>query len=311
MTLFRDTANAITPVFVVVFLGVFLNQLRFFSEVTKDEIVKLVYYVGTPALLFHTIARADLSTALNPPLLLFVICAILCYVFLLIGLCHRIRDPKKKAAVIQIGFRSNIAIAGMPLAMSLMKDQGVLTMAIVVAFVTICYNVTAVILLSYYGNQSQKKPNLFWDVIKNPLIIGTVLGLLVSLLKLPLHPILDKSLGFAGDIASSLGLLIIGAHVTLKGYQSNRRYILLALFFRNILAPLLYSGAAILLGFRGDALIITAILSATPAAVNCFVMAKKLGVDPDISAYGVSLTALLSIGSIFVCVYLIKLLGLA
>ena len=311
MTLFLDTVNAITPVFVVVFLGVFLNHIRFFSDVTKEDIVKLVYYVGTPALLFHTIAKADLSAALNPPLLLFVICAILCYVFLLIGLCFRIRDPKKKGAVIQIGFRSNVAIAGMPLAMSLMNEEGVLTMAIVVAFVTICYNVTAVILLSYYGNQSQKKTNLFLDVIKNPLIIGTVLGLLVSLLKLPLYPILDKSLEFAGDIASSLGLLIIGANITLKGFQTNRVYILLSVFFRNVLAPVLYLGAAILLGFRGNALIIISILSATPAAVNCFVMAKKLGMDPDISAYGVSLTSLVSIGSIFICVYFVKLLGLA
>lgn len=311
MTLFFETVNAITPVFMVMFLGVFLNKIRFFSETTKDEIVKLVYYVGTPTLLFHTVAKADLSTSLDGKLLFFVIGAILCYVFLLIGLCRGIRDPRKKGAVIQIGFRSNFAIAGMPLAMSLMDQQGVLTMAITVAFVTICYNVTAVILLSYYGNPSKKKSNLFLDVIKNPLIIGTALGLLVSLCKMPLHPILDKSLEFSGDIASSLGLLIIGANITLKGFQANRGYILLSVFFRNVLAPVLYLGSAILLGFRGDALIITSILSATPAAVNCFVMAKKLGVDPDISAYGVSLTALLSIGSVFVCVYLMKLLGLA
>lgn len=311
MNLFFETVNAITPVFVVMFLGLFLNQIGFFSQITKDEIVKLVYYVGTPALLFHTVAKADLSVALNPSLLVFVLCAILCYVFLLIGICFFIRDPKKKGAVVQIGFRSNFAIAGMPLAMSLMGEKGVLTMAIVLAFVTICYNTTAVILLSYYGNKTQKFSSLMLGVIKNPLIIGTVLGLLVSLFKIPLSPILNKSLEFAGDIASSLGLLIIGANITLKGFHSNRGYILLAVFFRNILAPVLFLGSAILLGFRGDALIITAILSATPAAVNCFVMAKKLGVDPDISAYGVSLTCLASIASIFVCVYLLKLLGLA
>ena len=310
MTLFLETANAITPVFLVMFLGVFLNKLRFFSDITKDEIVKLVYYVGTPALLFQTVAKADLNTAMEPKLLLFVITAILCYVFLLILLCTKIRDPKKKGAVIQIGFRSNFAIAGMPLAMSLMETEGVLTMAIILAFVTICYNVTAVILLSYYGNKNQKFSSLILGVAKNPLIVGTVLGLFVSIAKIPLHPILDKSLGFAGDIASSLGLLIIGANVTLKGFQSNRGYILLAVFFRNVLAPLLFLGSAILLGFRGDALIITAILSATPAAVNCFVMSKKLGVDSDISAYGVSLTCLVSIGSIFTCVYLLKLLAL-
>ena len=311
MTLFWDTVNAIAPVFVVVFLGVFLNYIRFFSDVTKEDIVKLVYYVGTPALLFHTVAKADLSTALNPKLLLFVLLGIFCYVLLLMMLCYPIRDPKKKGAIIQIGFRSNFAIAGMPLAMSLMDHQGVLTMAIILAFVTIFYNVTAVILLSYYGNQEKRNTNLFLDVMKNPLIIGTALGLLVSVLQLPIHPIFDKSLEFAGDIASSLGLLIIGANITVTGFRKNRGYILLSVFFRNVLAPALFLGTAILLGFRGNALIITSILSATPAAVNCFVMAKKLGVDPDISAYGVSLTSLVSIGSIFLCVYLVKLFGLA
>lgn len=311
MTLFLETVNAISPVFLVMFLGMFLNKLRFFSEITKDEIVKLVYYVGTPALLFHTVAKAELTVAMDAKLVLFMLCAVLCYVFLLIFLCFGIRDPKKKGAIVQIGYRSNIAIAGMPLAMSLMAESGVLTMAITVAFVTICYNVTAVILLSYYGNKTQKFSSLVLGVLKNPLIIGTVLGLIVSIFKIPMPHILEKGLEYAGDIAASLGLLIIGANISLKGFQSNRGYIFLAVFFRNVLAPLLFLTSSILLGFRGDALIIIAILSATPAAVNCFVMAKKLGVDPDISAYGVSLTCLASIGSIFVCVYLLKLLTFA
>ncbi len=311
MILFWETVNAIAPVFAVMFLGMFLNKIRFFSEITKDDIVKLVYYVGTPALLFHTVAKADLTAAGDLRLIVFLVGATLCYTAFLILICFRIRDPKKKGAVVQIGFRSNSAIAGMPLAMSLMAEQGVLMMAITIAFVTICYNVTAVILLSYYGNKKQKFSRLMWDVVKNPLNVGTALGLVFSLLKIPMVPILDKSLGFTGDIATTMGLLIIGANITLKGFQNNRSYILLSVFFRNILAPLLFLGSAILLGFRGDALIITSILSATPAAVNCFVMAKKLGVDADISAYGVSLTSLVSIGSIFICVYAVKLLGLA
>lgn len=311
MTLFLETVNNILPVFLVIFLGIFLNRLGFFSPVTKDEIVKLVYYVGTPALLFHTVATADLYQYFAPKLIIFIISAVLGYVALLILVCSFIKDKKKKGAVIQLGFRSNFAIVGMPLAMNLMAEEGVLMLAISLAFVTILYNATAVILLSYYGKSKQRISTLFLDVIKNPLIIGTLLGLLVSLCRLPMPVIIEKSLSYAGDIATSMGLLIIGASITINGFQKNAPYIFFALFLRNVLAPILFLGAAILLGFRGDMLIITAILSATPAAVNCFVMAKKLGVDADISAYGVSLSALVSIVSVLASIYLLKLFGLA
>ena len=311
MTLFLETVNGILPVFFIIFLGIFLNKLRFFSEVTKDEIVKLVYYVGTPVLLFHTVSEADLYRSFQPKLVLFLLCAILCYLFLLILLCSFIKNPSKKAAVIQIGYRSNFAIVGIPLAMNLMTEEGVLLTAISLAFVTILYNVSAVTLLSYYAKKEKNLLRLVTDVLKNPLIIGTVLGLVCSLLRLKLPVAVNKSLETLGQIATSMGLLMIGATISVSGFQKNRSYILLALFFRNILAPILFLGSGILLGWRGECLIITAILSATPAAVNCFVMAKKLGADADISAYGVSLTSIFSIISIFSSVYLLKFFGLA
>lgn len=310
MGLFLETTNNILPVFLIIFLGIFLNWRGFFSPVTKEEIVKLVYYVGTPVLLFHTVAAADLHQHFEPSLVIFLICAILCYVGLLILICSFIKDKKKKGAVIQLGFRSNFAIVGMPLALNLMGSDGVFMTAISLAFVTICYNATAVMLLSYYGKAKQRFPSLLIDVIKNPLIIGTLLGLLVSLFQIPLPVVLEKSLAVAGDIATSMGLLIIGASITINGFQKNKGYIFFALFLRNVLAPIFFIGSAVLLGFRGDMLLVTAILSATPAAVNCFVMAKKLGVDPDISAYGVSFSAITSIASILCSVYLLKLCSL-
>ncbi|MBQ7792585.1 MAG: AEC family transporter [Clostridia bacterium] len=310
MALFIETANNILPVFLIIFLGMFLNRFRFFSESTKDDIVRLVFYVGTPALLFHTIAKADLYRSFAPDLIVFLLCAIVLYVFLLIFLCKGIKEPAKKAAVIQIGFRSNFAIVGMPLAMNLMAEEGVLMTAIALSFVVILYNITAVTLLSYYSGKQRDFKTMLQNIAKNPLIIGTALGLLWSLLKLPLPAILDKSLATVGDIATSMGLLIIGATITVTGFRQNQGYIFTALFFRNLLAPALFLGGAILLGFRGDMLTVTAILSASPAAVNCFVMAKKMGADPDISAYGVSFSTLLSIASIFVSIYCLKLFGL-
>ena len=56
---------------------------------------------------------------------------------------------------------------------------------------------------------------------------------------------------------------------------------------------------------------VLAIMSASPAAVNCFAMAKQMGVSAEISAYGISISSVLSVFSIFISVYLIKFFGLA
>lgn len=311
MELFMYTLNGILPVFLVIFIGIFLNKLNFFSEKTKDEIIRLVFYVGTPCLIFSNVSKANFKEIFDVRFIVFTVLLIIALFFLMLALCFWIKDPSKKAAAVQIAYRSNFAIIGVPLAANLLDEQGVALAAVTLGFVVITYNISAVSLLSYYcvGGKSLKSTLL--GIIKNPLIIGTALGLLFSVFNIPVFEIARKTVETIGDIASSLGLLIIGATITIKGFLKNASYILYSVFLRNVLSPILFILAGVLAGYRGDALMILAIISASPAAVNCFVMAKSMGADGNISAYGVSLTSIASMISVFFSIYIIKLLGLA
>ncbi len=311
MELIFETSNAILPVFIVILIGFILNKLHFFSESTKDEMIKLVFYVGTPCLIFDSIASADLSQNLSSAYFLFVAILILVLIALIIALCFFIKDKKKKGAVIQLAYRSNFAIAGMPIAMNLLDSAGVTLTAVTMSMVIILYNITAVMILSYYGSNKPRPSTVVLSVLKNPLIIATVISLLFALLKLPVFPVVQKSVKTLGSIASSMGLVLIGASITLRGFQEDKIYILFAAFLRNIFAPAFVLTVAALFGYRGNHLLVLAVMSASPSAVNCFPMAKQMGVSAEISAYGISITSILSIFSIFISVYLIQFLGLA
>ena len=139
MEILKYTLNGIVPVFSVIFVGLFLNKLNFFSEKTKDEIIKLVFYVGTPCLIFQNVASADMSVSFDLKFEATVVGLILIFLTLLIFICSFIKDPSKKGAVIQIGYRSNFAIIGMPLAMNLMSDSGAALTAVTMSFVVITY----------------------------------------------------------------------------------------------------------------------------------------------------------------------------
>ena len=147
------------------------------------------------------------------------------------------------------------------------------------------------------------------SILTNPLIIGTLAGLIFAVFKIPVPVVFSKTLSTLGDIASCMGLIIIGATITLKGFKDNKREIIFSVFLRNALAPFFFILSGILFGYRDDYLMVLAIMSAAPAAVNSFVMAKKMNVSPEISGYGVSLTSIFSIISMFVCIYLIKFFG--
>ena len=311
MEVFLYSFNGISPIFIVILLGIFLQRLGFFSEKTKDEMVKLVFYVGTPALIFDSVASASLYESFNPRFISFILIAIFVLIALVIALCFFIKDNFKKAAVVQLGFRSNFAIVGMPLAKYLLDESGVSETAVLLSFVVITYNVMVSVILSYYTGKEKNFKAMLTNIVKNPLIIGTVSGLIFAVLQIPIPKFISSSLDIVGQTAMSVGLLVLGATITLKGFKENGFYILYAVFLRNILSPILFIFAAILLGFRGNEVIITAILSAAPAAVNCFVMAKKMGADAEISAFGVSFTSVFSLFSIFLSVYLIKLFGIA
>ena len=310
---FFYTLNGVLPIFLVIFLGVFLHRLGFFSPTVKSELTKLVFYVGTPCLIFRQIASTDLRAVVDLPFLVFLVSAIPALILLQWAVCFFIRDPKKKGAVLQLGFRSNCAIVGMPLAINLMSAEGVALTAFALSATIILYNVSAVIILSYYGGSERRLRPVLLNVLKNPLLISVVLGVIASLAGLPMDSgaFHYKALENLGTIASSIGLLIIGASITLKGFTDDRGLIFFSVFLRCVFSPICIIGTAILLGFRGDALLALVIVSATPSAINSYVMAKQMGVSESISAFGISFTSLFSLVSIFASVFILKASGLA
>lgn len=310
---FFYTLNGVLPIFLVIFLGVFLHRLGFFSPTVKSELTKLVFYVGTPCLIFRQIASTDLRAVVDIPFLVFLVSCIPALILVQWAICFFIRDPKKKGAVLQLGFRSNCAIVGMPLAINLMSGEGVALTAFALSATIILYNVSAVVLLSYYGGSERRLRPVLINILKNPLLISVVLGVIASLLGLPMDKgaFHYKALENLGTIASSIGLLIIGASISLRGLREDKGLIFYSVFLRCVFSPLCILGSAILLGFRGDALLALVIVSATPSAINSYVMAKQMGVSENISAFGISFTSLFSLVSIFASVFILKASGLA
>ena len=77
---------------------------------------------------------------------------------------------------------------------------------------------------------------------------------------------------------------------------------------------LVYPGIALplaaLFGLRGPEFAVLISMFATPAAVSSFSMAVQMGGNPELAAGAVTLTTLLSAGTMFFWIFLFKSLGM-
>ena len=331
MELFLQTAVRILPVFLTIFVGLALKRLGLLPDTVKEGMVNLVFYVGTPALIVKNLLEADLGGAMDARFLVYVAAAVLALIGVSWLCALPFGEKADRGAVIQLGYRANIAIIGLPIATAIMDAEGVSLMALAMTVGVLIYNVTIVLILSYYGEKG--KPNLkatLIKVAKNPLLIAIVIGVLVNFCTIPikesafmaagsigaqslsgLGKILLSILGTLGDIASSIGLLVIGAGLTFGGKREEWPAVLVGVGLKTVISPLLLLVPAVLFGFRGDALLCLAVIGAAPTAVNSYVMAKKMGVSDSITARGISLSCIASLFAVFVSVWLLRYLGLA
>jgi predicted permease len=287
-------ANALLVLsdFALIAIGLLLRRLWSddFNRAFWTGAEKLVYYVLFPALLFNAINRAQFSLATEATVLAVAVAAFLSAVALSFAGRALLRcAPELFASCVQTGFRYNSYI-GLALASSLLGERGVALLALVIGVCVPLANIFAVYALARHAQRG-----LLRELASNPLIVATVAGLATNLLGLTLPPMLSNSLlQRLGDGGLALGLLCIGAGLTLDMVNTPRR--VLAYFTTTKLAvfPLLAIGYAWAAGLRGIEAQLVVLFAALPTASTAYVLAARMGGIAAPVAFTITLQTLLA-----------------
>ena len=145
-------------------------------------------------------------------------------------------------------------------------------------------------------------------IITNPIIIGIVVGILWSILKLPMPFILSKTVSNISAMASPLGLIAMGASFDIKKAFGKLKPALVATFIKLFGFCMIFLPIAIAFGFVGEQLVAILIMLGSATTVTCFVMAKNMGHAGILSSNVVMLTTLLSGFSITLWLYILRTL---
>ena len=107
------SVNCVIPMFLTLCTGLLIRLSKVVPEGMFDQLSSLSFHALLPCLLFSNIYSTDLSTAIQPDLLLYLALWLLGW-FLLCYLIYTKAEPdhRRRGAYIQNSFRTNIAVVG-------------------------------------------------------------------------------------------------------------------------------------------------------------------------------------------------------
>ncbi|MEQ9547551.1 MAG: AEC family transporter [Marinobacter sp.] len=311
LDIFRQTLETTLPVFAMVFIGLGLRRVGWINDEFVNTASALVFKATLPTLVFLSIIRADLETALNVHLLAFFLAATLASFALVWGWAVW-RVPREDRGVYAQGaFRGNCGIVGLALAASLYGDYGLSAGGILLGLVIISYNALSVmVLLAYQPGKSASWHRILKDIARNPLIISVVLAIPFAWWQVSFPTWVMTSGDYFASLTLPLALLCIGATVSLSAIRSDSRSAFSSSLMKMVTLPVLCTGAAWLSGFRGAELGLMFLFFASPTAAASFVMVKALGGNDRLAANIIALTTLMASVTVTFGVFLLRSQGL-
>lgn len=304
---FLHTLETTLPVFAMVFIGLGLRRLGWIDAAFINTASALVFRATLPTLVFLSIVRADLDSALNPALLGFFVLAtltgfLLCWLWAL-----RAVPVAERGVYVQGAFRGNCGIVGLALAASLYGDYGLSAGGLLLGVVIISYNVLSVIVLTtYLPGQTASWGRILGDIVRNPLILAVMVAVPFAWSGVHLPAWLMTSGDYFASLTLPLALLCIGGTLSLSAMRNDRNLAISASLMKMVTLPVLCTLAAWLVGFEGRELGLMFLYWASPTAAASFVMVKALGGNARMAANIVAMTTLLASITVTLGVFVLK-----
>lgn len=303
--------GAVVPLFTLLFMGLIIKRLRLMTETELEHTNRMVFKLFFFCMMFYNIYVTDLAHTVRPKLMLFGGLGVLAVCFLGAALvCWGDKDNRHRGAMIQAIFRSNFVLFGIPIVGNIFGDSALAIPTMMIAVIVPIYNVLAVLVLeTFRGGRFALGPILL-GILKNPMIMGAIIAVLLRLLDFPVPKPVLKGIGQVAAATTPVALIILGASFKGGSFHAHLPQLVSCVAARLVIVPAILLGLAVYLGFRDIELVTLLAVFASPCAVASFAMAQQMGSDADLAGNCVVYTTGLSCLTIFGWVFLLKTLGL-
>ena len=306
--------NATIPIFLVMVLGYIFKQIKLLDDSFVKTLNSFNFKVTLPALLLADIAEADFYAVWDTKFVLFCFgVTILCICVIVALSTVFIKDKSIKGEFMQASYRGSAAVLGVAFIQNIYGSSSIATLMIL-ATVPL-YNVVAVIILSFTSPQSTgfDKAGLkksIKGIATNPIILGIFIGMLISVSRIELPFIINKTLHSLAQLATPLALIGLGAGFEGRKALAKIKPTIISTLIKLFVMPAIFLPVAAYLGFRNEKMVAILIMLGAPTTVSCYIMSKNMGHEGVLSSSCVVATTFLSSVFITLWLYLLKSYGI-
>lgn len=301
MTIVATLLTIVVPVFLIVAAGYLSVRTAFLPESLIDGVVRYAVSFAVPCLLFLSMTRIDLSTAISPPsLIAYFLAGNVCF-FGAMALSRLIwkRRPGESVAVGFSTFFPNVVMLGIPIAERAFGPAVMGGVFGIIAFHSIHNYFVGFIAMEMVR---QDRAGLFVALrrafvttFRNPLMIGLVSGMAFNLSGLTLPEIPHSALEMIARSAIPAALFSLGGVLTRYRIRAEASEALMVSAFSLIIHPALaWLLAGPVLGLDPIDVRTIVVLAAMPAGLNGYIFAtlynRAVGTNASSALLGTGLS---------------------
>lgn len=263
----------------VVAVGWLVAHLRVLGEPALEALSRVVFFVATPALMLGLLSRTDVATVLSAPLVVAVSSALVAATtYVLVARRRWGHDrPRLVVGALTSGY-VNAGNLGLPIAAYVLGDAA-LVAPILLLQLLVLTPLALGVLDREARSESAPWRRVLLTPLTNPITVGVLVGLALSVGGLTLPAVLEEPLGLIGAMAVPGALLAYGMSLRLGPRpmaDGTGPEVALVTVLKLVVMPLTAWGVGrFALGLDGPALLSVVVLASLPTAQNVFVYATR------------------------------------
>ncbi|ELZ5939227.1 AEC family transporter [Providencia stuartii] len=281
------------PLFALIAMGFVLRRSSMISTDFWPSAEKLNYFILFPALLINSLGSAPLDSPKLPYLAgaIFFVLAISSVLVLIFKFIFNMSIPRFGAHIQGIT-RFNTYL-GLAIIADLFGTDGIAIAAVIMTILVPSCNVIAVLALTSGSKVSFKQ--LFLPIIKNPLILSCLIGILLNLSPIGLPFGSDQLLKLLAAASLPLGLICIGAALQTSTLRKEFKPLMTSTLLRLLAMPVLAVFTAKLFSLPEFETVLFVIFFAIPTAPTAYILTRQLNGDSQLMAGIITLQTVIAV----------------
>jgi predicted permease len=299
------TGFAVVGVAIVV--GYIIGRIDLLGTHARYVLSRLTFFVLSPFLLFVVLADADVATLFSALLPVSMIAAVIIFAIYTLVARLVLHRPLGETVIGALsGGLVNSNNIGIPISLYMLGNA--VFSAPVILFQLLIAMPVALALLDAATSGARSAGRILRQTAKNPMLIGSILGVLVAVLGIELPPIVMDPLSLVANACVPIMLISFG--ISLHGQRvltapGRRADVLLATGLKLLVMPLVAWALALAFSLPSDQTLVVVVLASLPTAQNVFNYAQRYDIGEIIARDTIFLTTIGCIPVLFAAALLL------